>query len=1179
MGWFHKVRICLIVSTAIMLIVIAVSFSVMRALLPHATGYIEDIQKTLSSQIGLPVTFTSIDADMNWLTPRLKIIDLVIFRENGKDELIHLKEANFSLAYIDSIRYRTVTIGAIDLLGAELFIERHENDRWVVQGIEFSGGPGADINGSSQFVQTLKNMNFSLVDNHIHWRDFTGETENIELRGVDIKVETFFGDHSFDVRLKLPKQYGKTLQLTAELAGDIFKIDQLQGKIFFKGKRINLENWADIPGLDRETKASGIVDASVWLDFDRKKIKRVSGKIKNSGIEIKKRKHPVAIWSAQQLEFMFLYRKLSNGWRVDVKDLVVTRDNKQWSGKSALLIKKTTDIETLFRSDYLKLQDVLPLVKLWDDKKYEELGLGGLKGSIYNLDAIIQEKNDGRSISAEFEDLAYDFKDRKICGEGFDGTVAIEDDEIRLSLDSRQLNIDIADMFRSPIGLDVVEGELIIDSSSHGYTMRSQGIHVANRDLKLDTRFDIVSTRISYYMDMQADFFDVDTRHLSRYYPVSELSAELIAWLDGAIQGGRVEKGSYVFRGDTGDFPFYDNSGVMEVDFAVKDLKLHYLDGWPDLNNIDADIRFYNESLSIQNARGKIQGSDVRQISAVIPDLNHAYLTVGGKTHSDAETLQRFVFNSGLNDILGDALRTIHLQGGTALEFGLDVPLDEETAIKTKGKLTFSDARLDYPAMQYQLTGINGSLSFTEANMTAKDISARFAGRSVDINIEAIDTAEISETVFHIDGDIGIKPLLKTFDWIPSGWVDGNSDWDIGIHIPYTEEDYQVRVTGHSDMGNVSFAVSDALQKKPDSKLPVDIEILVFDKNLTIDAESEEVFTVRAARDEDNSWQVSVDSDPVSGVIKFEQGMSPDSTVFMDLDSITLDAFATRNTGSGADTLLPSSFPALELRAKKLLWDDWAFSNASLFSDRHPQGMVIRDLKLEGPSLLVDAQGSWLYSWQHKHESSFKINVSSENLGAALEKMGLTKNLKRTRLSSTSDWQWQGAPYSFSWAKVKGSTQIQLSDGEMQDVDPGAGGRLLGLLNVLQIPKRVTLDFDDVYKEGLVFDDVTANFKLEDGNATSTHVDIKAAAAKMKMFGRIGMHDRDYDLEVLVKPHSSAATFTGGTIAGGPVFGAGLVLIQKLLGLDKAAYDQYAITGPWDNPVVTQISRREAEEQ
>ena len=139
MNWLHNIRIFIISALAVLLIVMAVSFSVMRALLPHATGYIEDIRQELSVQLNLPVSIASLDADMNWLSPRLKIIDLIVYKKNGKDELIHFSEANFSLSYLESLKYLMPVVGEIDLVGAEFYIERHDNNRWVVQGQEING--------------------------------------------------------------------------------------------------------------------------------------------------------------------------------------------------------------------------------------------------------------------------------------------------------------------------------------------------------------------------------------------------------------------------------------------------------------------------------------------------------------------------------------------------------------------------------------------------------------------------------------------------------------------------------------------------------------------------------------------------------------------------------------------------------------------------------------------------------------------------------------------------------------------------------------------------------------------------------------------------------------------------------------------------------------------------------
>mgnify|MGYP000219936886 CR=1 FL=1 len=78
MGWLRKTRIFLISSVAVALIILAVAFTLLRGMLPHATGYIAEIERGISAQIGLPVSIGSIDAEMHWFTPRLKVLNLVI---------------------------------------------------------------------------------------------------------------------------------------------------------------------------------------------------------------------------------------------------------------------------------------------------------------------------------------------------------------------------------------------------------------------------------------------------------------------------------------------------------------------------------------------------------------------------------------------------------------------------------------------------------------------------------------------------------------------------------------------------------------------------------------------------------------------------------------------------------------------------------------------------------------------------------------------------------------------------------------------------------------------------------------------------------------------------------------------------------------------------------------------
>ena len=358
------------------------------------------------------------------------------------------------------------------------------------------------------------------------------------------------------------------------------------------------------------------------------------------------------------------------------------------------------------------------------------------------------------------------------------------------------------------------------------------------------------------------------------------------------------------------------------------------------------------------------------------------------------------------------------------------------------------------------------------------------------------------------------------------------------------------------------------------------MEVRALDDALQVDVRSEEEFTLFASRNDENVWGFVVDSSLIRGSGEFVEDLNKESTVSLDLEYIDLlTLFKSSKKGGGSISLKPTFFPSLNFNAKTLLWNDWRFNNVKLDTSWHSHGMLINSVSLEGPSLKINGRGSWLSSWQYAHKSNFKFFVKSDDFGNTLSSLNLSDSMKRCQHSATVDWQWFDAPYHFSWDTLQGSSKFKMKDGQVKTLDPGAGGRLVGLFNVFKLADRLTLNFRDVAGEGFAFDSIEGDFEFIDGRASTNNIEVNAAAADMKLKGSIGMVDRDYDLSMQVKPHSSAAMFTGGTLAGGPVLGAGLVLINKLLGLGSNAYDEYAITGSWEDPKVKQIRQRIVEEE
>ena len=87
----------------------------------------------------------------------------------------------------------------------------------------------------------------------------------------------------------------------------------------------------------------------------------------------------------------------------------------------------------------------------------------------------------------------------------------------------------------------------------------------------------------------------------------------------------------------------------------------------------------------------------------------------------------------------------------------------------------------------------------------------------------------------------------------------------------------------------------------------------------------------------------------------------------------------------------------------------------------------------------------------------------------------------RARSPATSTWT--GSPLSLDYPSLTGQLKVAIDAGQFLKADPGAA-RLLGVLSLQSLPRRLTLDFRDLFDEGFAFDNVTGDVLIGAGVAT-----------------------------------------------------------------------------------------------
>ena len=152
--------------------------------------------------------------------------------------------------------------------------------------------------------------------------------------------------------------------------------------------------------------------------------------------------------------------------------------------------------------------------------------------------------------------------------------------------------------------------------------------------------------------------------------------------------------------------------------------------------------------------------------------------------------------------------------------------------------------------------------------------------------------------------------------------------------------------------------------------------------------------------------------------------------------------------------------------------------------------------------------------------------------------------------------------------------------GSLVDVEPGGAGRAAGLLSISALPRRLALDFRDVFNRGLVFDDITADFVIVDGNAYTDNLKLTGPVAEVGFIGRTGLRDHDYRQQAVVTAEPGKVLPTVGALLAGPQVAAALLIFTRIFkkplgGIGRASY---CVTGSWSEPIVERLTDEQLEE-
>jgi len=271
-----------------------------------------------------------------------------------------------------------------------------------------------------------------------------------------------------------------------------------------------------------------------------------------------------------------------------------------------------------------------------------------------------------------------------------------------------------------------------------------------------------------------------------------------------------------------------------------------------------------------------------------------------------------------------------------------------------------------------------------------------------------------------------------------------------------------------------------------------------------------------------------------------------------------------------ADATPLDEMPGLDIEVDQFLLRGKPYGKLKLVADNR-DGTWEAKFDVDNDDGKLSGEGKWRPSMSQP-DTHLKFTLNVKSIEKLLARLGYPDALRRGSSTLEGNVSWNGSPFAIDYPSLNGALKVEAASGQFNKLEPGVG-RLLGILSLQSLPRRITLDFRDIFSEGFAFDSIAGQVNLSRGIMDTRNFRISGPSAKILLSGSVSLPQETQNLKVRVSP-ALTETLAVGAMLANPAAGAIVWLADKLLKnpLDQIfAYD-YAVTGSWVDPKVEKLS-------
>lgn len=333
----------------------------------------------------------------------------------------------------------------------------------------------------------------------------------------------------------------------------------------------------------------------------------------------------------------------------------------------------------------------------------------------------------------------------------------------------------------------------------------------------------------------------------------------------------------------------------------------------------------------------------------------------------------------------------------------------------------------------------------------------------------------------------------------------------------------------------------------------------------------------------ESGWNLLIDNPKVQGKVNIPRDSA--LALNLDLQYLYLD---TNESLKGNDSssitpqekVDPRKLPLADIRVEELFIDGEAWGDLGFEIRPNSQGVLIDNIQgtLRGMSMhhqQINSRGAQLF-WQVNEQgdiSRFAGRLTAKNMADVLRQWKKPEMVESSNAELKVDVNWLSAPQDFHLVDIAGLIEINLNEGRFHREATAGDGllRLMSILNFDSLARRLRLDFSDLYKTGLAYEQISGKVSFDRGTMTFVEpLVVRSPSSDLQMAGSLNLRDETINTRIVANlPVAGNLTFYAALATGLPA-AAGVYLVSKIFKkqVNQFASVSYTMTGSWEKPKV-----------